>query len=66
MLSDHADWDGLNEAVRLTGATRVGVTHGYAQAYARWLAERGFDSFVFPTRYEGERVDEGGDDGDEP
>ncbi len=64
VLSDHADWDGLNEAVRLTGATRVGVTHGYAQAYARWLTERGLDSFVVPTRYEGERVDE--DDGDQP
>lgn len=54
VLSDHADWEGLNEAVRASGATRVGVTHGYSRQFARWLGERGLDAFVVPTRFEGE------------
>ncbi len=29
VLSDHADWDGLNAAIAATGADRVFVTHGY-------------------------------------
>ncbi|MEZ5796596.1 MAG: ligase-associated DNA damage response exonuclease [Paracoccaceae bacterium] len=40
-LSDHADWDGLNAAVRATGAARVLATHGYSEAFARWLGETG-------------------------
>ncbi|MEM9327831.1 MAG: ligase-associated DNA damage response exonuclease [Bacteroidota bacterium] len=41
VMSDHADWDGLNTAVRATGAQRVLVTHGYVDAYARWLTQTG-------------------------
>lgn len=40
ILSDHADWDQLNEAVLATGATNIYVTHGYQGAYAKWLKER--------------------------
>jgi putative mRNA 3-end processing factor len=54
VLSDHADWDGLNRAIDATGAARVGVTHGYSGPLARWLRERGLESFVVPTRWEGE------------
>ncbi|MDP2086077.1 MAG: ligase-associated DNA damage response exonuclease [Gemmobacter sp.] len=43
-LSDHADWPGLNAAVEATGATSVRTTHGYAEAFARWLASRGLDA----------------------
>jgi len=32
VLSDHADWDGLNHAVKESGAERVYVTHGYVDA----------------------------------
>lgn len=62
VLSDHADWEGLNEAVRACGAQRVGVTHGYAAQFARWLGEQGLDSFVVPTRF----VGEGAEESDEP
>ncbi len=54
VLSDHADWDGLVRTIRESGARRIGVTHGYAAPLARWLAEYGWESFVVPTRYEGE------------
>ena len=59
VLSDHADWDGLIDTVRRTGAKRVGVTHGSSEALARYLAEReGVETFVVPTRYRGEGDDQ--------
>lgn len=45
-LSDHADWAGLNRAVRETGASRVFVTHGYVQAFRRWLEEAGYEAGI--------------------
>ena len=39
ILSDHADWPGLNQAVKETGAENIYVTHGYKDIYARWLRE---------------------------
>jgi putative mRNA 3-end processing factor len=58
VLSDHADWDGLLETIRATGAERIGVTHGYVRPLARYVEEvRGLGSFIVPTRYEGERVE---------
>lgn len=50
-LSDHADWDGLNQAVRATGAERVLVTHGYAEPFARWLREQGLEARPLDTPY---------------
>ena len=45
-LSDHADWPGLIQAVRDTGAARVFVTHGYVEPFRRWLAEAGYDAGI--------------------
>ncbi|RIK96762.1 MAG: ligase-associated DNA damage response exonuclease [Burkholderiales bacterium] len=59
VLSDHADWPGLNAAIDATGAARVVATHGYADALVRWLRERGLDASRFATRYGDE--DEGGE-----
>jgi putative mRNA 3-end processing factor len=56
-LSDHADWDGLNTAIRATGATRVYVTHGYTAPFRRWLAEQGYDAGIVQTEYTGELPD---------
>ncbi|MEM6263534.1 MAG: ligase-associated DNA damage response exonuclease [Bacteroidota bacterium] len=61
ILSDHADWYGLNEAIEATGATRVHVTHGYSTLYARWLKSKGIDAYVEETQYENE-----GGEGDTP
>ncbi len=46
VLSDHADWDGLNLAVEATGAQTVIVTHGYADAFVRWLTEKGIHAMT--------------------
>ena len=37
VLSDHADWPGLVNSVKATGAERVLATHGQAAVFARWL-----------------------------
>jgi putative mRNA 3-end processing factor len=55
VLSDHADWPGLNRAIDATGATRVLVTHGYALPLVQWLRERGLDAAALDTRFEGEQ-----------
>lgn len=57
VMSDHADWDGLNAAIKATGAERVFVTHGYTQPFSRWLTEQGYDAAVVETEYEGESLD---------
>lgn len=54
VLSDHADWNELNLAIKETGAQRVFVTHGYTAAFARWLNENGIEAYEGRTQYEGE------------
>ncbi|HEY9756379.1 MAG TPA: ligase-associated DNA damage response exonuclease [Oculatellaceae cyanobacterium] len=53
-LSDHADWNGLNQAIKATGAERIIVTHGYANELVRWLRENGLQASTMRTEYEGE------------
>ncbi len=40
-LSDHADWNGLLESIKATGAEKVFVTHGFQSAFSRYLNEEG-------------------------
>lgn len=54
VLSDHADWNDLNIAIRETGAERVYITHGYSEIFSQWLTESGIESSVVKTQYEGE------------
>jgi len=55
VMSDHADWPGLLDAITNSGATRVGVTHGATETLARYLREtRSLDTFTIPTRFTGE------------
>ncbi|MCB0640564.1 MAG: ligase-associated DNA damage response exonuclease [Phaeodactylibacter sp.] len=54
VLSDHADWEGLNQAVEATGAERVYVTHGYTNTFVRWLREKGLEAYELETEFEGE------------
>ena len=65
VMSDHADWRGLNEAIGATGAERVFVTHGYTAIFARWLRERGYDAAPVETEWEGETLDDTMDAPDE-
>ena len=64
VLSDHADWPGLNQAIADTGAERVYVTHGFTAAFSRWLREQGYESEEVKTSYEGElsEINESADD----
>ncbi|MFQ6550192.1 ligase-associated DNA damage response exonuclease [Aestuariibius sp. 2305UL40-4] len=54
VISDHADWTGLNEAIGATGAERIFVTHGYTSIFRRWLEDQGYDAQIVETEYEGE------------
>lgn len=57
VISDHADWPGLNTAIRATGAERVFVTHGYTEPFRRWLQDQGYDATIVETDYGGEAED---------
>ncbi len=57
IVSDHADWDGLNDAIKATGATKIFATHGYTSVFQRWLTEQGYDAHVVSTDYHGESLD---------
>lgn len=51
VISDHADWTGLNTAIRETGATRIFTTHGYTATFRQWLEEQGYDAQIVETEY---------------
>ena len=51
VLSDHADWPGLQRAIAATGAQRVIVTHGQEAVMVRWLREQGLDAGSFRTAF---------------
>lgn len=51
VLSDHADWPGLQQAISATGASRVIVTHGYEAVMTRWLTAQGLEAGSFRTEY---------------
>ena len=56
VLSDHADWDGLNAAVRNSGAERVLVTHGSTAPFTRWLSGQGIEAAELPAQFDTEAV----------
>ncbi|MFI4930717.1 MAG: ligase-associated DNA damage response exonuclease [Burkholderiales bacterium] len=51
VLSDHADWPGLQRAITATGAERVIVTHGYEAVMVRWLQQQGLQAESFATAF---------------
>ncbi len=50
-LSDHADWEGLLNAVKATGAEKVFATHGFQAAFSRYLNEQGIEAAEVKTEY---------------
>lgn len=50
-LSDHADWNGLLQTVKATGAKKVFVTHGFQAAFSRYLTETGIEAAEVKTEY---------------
>ncbi len=57
-LSDHADWDGLLQAVKATGAEKVFVTHGFQSAFSRYLNEQGIEAGEVKTAYGNDEEEE--------
>jgi putative mRNA 3-end processing factor len=57
VLSDHADWPGLLQAIQATRAETIWLTHGYTAVGARWFSAQGKHAIAIETRYEGERND---------
>lgn len=51
ILSDHADWKGLNQAVSECRAQRVITTHGYTAVFARHLSEMGIQGDEAKTEF---------------
>ena len=56
-ISDHADWSGLLEAVKGTGAEKVYVTHGQTAVFAKYLNEIGIEAVELKTKF-GEEEEE--------
>jgi putative mRNA 3-end processing factor len=59
VLSDHADWGGLLQAIAATAAERVLLTHGNVDPLLRELRQRGLDAGTLRTEYSDE---DGGDE----
>ena len=57
VISDHADWDGLNAAIAATGAERIFVTHGYTEVFRAWLETQGFEARIVQTEFVGEAAE---------
>jgi putative mRNA 3-end processing factor len=55
VLSDHADWPGLIQTVKETGAKTVYVTHGQSDVVSRYLQESlRLEAMPLETLFEGE------------
>jgi putative mRNA 3-end processing factor len=46
------------KAIEASGASQVWTTHGYREAVARWLREKGVDAQAVEARYEGDAATE--------
>lgn len=57
-LSDHADWKGLLDSVKATGAERVFVTHGFQSTFSRYLNESGITAAEVKTEFGAEEEED--------
>ncbi len=57
VVSDHADWKGLNTAIAETGASRIFATHGYTATFRQWLESQGYDAQIVQTEFGDELID---------
>lgn len=54
VMSDHADWDALNQTIKETGAHSIYVTHGYREILSKWLCTQGYNAKPLEIDYEDE------------
>lgn len=57
VMSDHADWPGLLQAIDATGAETVWAAHGYRAPLVRWLEEHGRAAVSIETHFEAEEAE---------
>ena len=58
VISDHADWVGLLDVIRYTGAENIYVTHGYTDILTRHLSENGWNAQTVPTEFGGDTAED--------
>lgn len=51
VISDHADWPGLLQAIAATGAENIYVTHGYTDIFSKYLTEAGWSARIVETEF---------------
>ena len=51
VLSDHSDWKGLLQAIRLSGAEHIYPTHGFVDAFTKYLLECGYKASPVKTGF---------------
>ena len=57
-ISDHADWEGLLQAIRSSEAEQVYVTHGYQASLTKYLNQIGISASELITDYGVEQMSE--------
>ena len=57
-MSDHADWNGLLEAIKATEAEKIYVTHGQTAVFAKYLNEIGIYAEEVKTEFGNEEPEE--------
>ena len=57
-ISDHADWNGLIDTVKATGAEKVYVTHGQTAVFSKYLNEIGINAVELKTIFGDEEIAE--------
>ena len=57
-VSDHADWNGLLNAVKATEAEKVYVTHGSQATFSKYLNEIGIEAEELKTEFGNEETEE--------
>lgn len=55
-VSDHADWEGLLQAVKATEAEKVYVTHGSQAVFSKYLNEIGIEAHELKTEFGDEEI----------
>lgn len=58
VMSDHADWNGLLDAIKSTNAENIYCTHGYTDIFNKYLNENGWYSQIVPTEFGNEEAGE--------
>lgn len=54
VLSDHLDWEGLNQVVEACNPEYIYATHGFKTSVAKWFSEQGRNAYTVDTLYNSE------------